>query len=101
VDDEQPGDPAGPLPAVDAPLVVDLGATRPCWLAVTVDGSRKIYRLVRPGEREREEGREFVIRAGDAGALQVSFDGGAARPLGAAGAVVTVRITRANYRTVF
>jgi hypothetical protein len=96
----QPAD--NPLTAVrgDTPLAMELVVARPCWLTVTVDGSRRIYRLVRPGERVRQEGSEFVIRAGDAGALQLSFDGKIARPLGASGAVVTVRITRDNYRSL-
>lgn len=98
--DPGPGDIPLPLPGVETPLAVDLAVTRPCWLAVTVDGSRQIYRLVHPGERERQQGREFVIRAGDAGALQLSFDGEAAKPLGASGEVITVRVTRDNYRAL-
>jgi cytoskeleton protein RodZ len=99
VKDPASSDPPRTPPAVAGPLVMDVEVTRLCWLAVTVDGSRRIYRLVRPGERERQEGREFAIRAGDAGAVRVSFDGDVARPLGASGRVVTLRLTRANYRS--
>jgi hypothetical protein len=98
--DAGPGDIPLPLPGVEVPLAVDLAVTRPCWLTVTVDGSRQIYRLVQPGERERQQGREFVIRAGDAGALRLSVDGQAAKPVGASGEVITFRVTRENYRSL-
>jgi len=87
-----------PLPGTESPLAMEFSVTRPCWVTMTVDGSRQIYRLVQPGERERQQGREFVIRAGDAGALQLALDGAPARPLGASGEVLTLRITRENYR---
>jgi hypothetical protein len=38
-----------------------------------------------------------VLTAGDAGALRVMLNGAAARPLGAAGEVVTRRLTPANF----
>jgi len=41
-----------------------------------------------------------AIRAGDAGAVRLTLNGEAARPLGASGQVVTVRITRDNFRSL-
>ena len=89
-----------PPPGADVPLAVHLTATRPCWVTVTVDGARTIYRILQPGEGQQAQGREFVIRVGDAGALQLSLDGEPARPLGDPGEVRTVRITRDNYRSL-
>lgn len=97
---EPMADIALPLPGPEIPIALDLAVTRPCWVAVTVDGVRRTYRLVQPGERERQEGREFLVRVGDAGALQISLDGEPARPIGAPGEVVTLRITRDNYRSL-
>jgi hypothetical protein len=42
---------------------------------------------------------EAVLRVGDAAALSVLINNQVARPIGAAGQVVTARITRANYLT--
>jgi hypothetical protein len=90
--------PAPPPP--DAPLIVDVVVVRPCWVTVSADGARAIYRLLQPGERVQARGRVLTFRVGDAGALQLSLDGEPARPLGASGEVVTVRITRENYRAL-
>jgi hypothetical protein len=55
---------------------------------------------VQPGERIQTRGRVLTFRVGDAAALQLSLDGEPARPLGASGEVVSVRITRGNYRSL-
>jgi cytoskeletal protein RodZ len=90
-----------PSPSLpDAPLVVDVAVVRPCWVTVSADGTRTIYRLLQPGERVQARGRVLTFRVGDAGALQLSLDGEPARPLGASGEVVNVRITRENYRAL-
>jgi hypothetical protein len=92
------GDPRAP--GADAPLVLDVAVTRPCWVTASADGERTIYRLLQPGDRVQTRGRVVTLRVGDAGALQVSVDGGPARPLGGNGEVVTLRLTRENYRSV-
>lgn len=94
-------DPTAQAPSAgDRPFAVEIAVTRPCWITLTVDGVRKTFRLVQPGEREREQGRVFVVRAGDAGAVRLSLDGQPARPVGLSGQVVTVRVTRENYKSL-
>ena len=90
-----------PVPNPDAPLVVDVTVTRACWVTASADGERTIYRILHPGERIQARGRVLRFRVGDAGALQLSLDGQPARPLGSSGEVVSVRITRDNYRSLW
>jgi hypothetical protein len=72
----------------EAPLRVE--ARREVWVQVTVDGRQGAGRTLRAGEAQSIAAtREVVIRAGDAGALWVSFRGGAAEPLGPDGRVLT------------
>jgi hypothetical protein len=80
----------------DAPLVVEIAVTRPCWVTASADGVRTVYRVVRPGERVQARGRTVTFRVGDAGAVQLSLDGLRARPLGSNGEVLSLRITRQN-----
>jgi cytoskeletal protein RodZ len=80
-------------------LLVGLAAIGPCWVSVTVDGRAVFAREMRAGERELVEARqEVTVTAGDASALRLTLNGQDARPLGAAGRVVTVRLTFADYK---
>jgi cytoskeletal protein RodZ len=75
-------------------VTVVLDVNRTCWVTATTDGQRAIYALLQPGARQKlTAGREIVIRAGDAGALTWSINGGDAKPFGASGEVRTVRVT--------
>jgi len=86
-------------PAAQSPLVVKLAVRRPCYVSATVDGDKRIDRLLQPGEEQTiEVRREMVVTAGDAAALGLTLNGSEARPLGRSGEVVTVRINPANYR---
>ena len=40
----------------------------------------------------------LILRAGNAGALSLTIDGAAARPLGKLGQVVTARLDRENFK---
>ena len=94
--------PVPAVPATAAPadlLTVAFAARRPCWISATVDGQKKIERLVQPGEQQTiEVHREMVLTAGDATAITVTLNGADAKPLGRSGEVVTVRFTLANFR---
>jgi cytoskeleton protein RodZ len=86
-------------PAAEDPLVVRLVVRRPCYVSATVDGERRIDRLLQPGEAQTiEVRREMVVTAGDASAITFTLNGAEARPLGRSGEVVTVRFNPANYR---
>ena len=88
--------PPGTVPA----LTIVLSATRPCWLSATVDGQKKIERLLTVGEQETlEVGRELALTAGDASAIRMTINGADARPLGKVDQVVTARVNLSNYRS--
>jgi hypothetical protein len=77
---------------IDAPddLVLAIEVRGPVWLRATIDGRTENGRLYAAGDVRRIEGaRSVSIRAGDAGAVFVSVNGGQPRALGAAGAAVT------------
>ena len=81
-------------------LSVAVTAKRPCWVSATVDGQKKIERLLQPGDQETVDvRREMVITAGDATAIALTFNGADARPLGKAGEVVTARINLNNFKS--
>jgi cytoskeletal protein RodZ len=80
-------------------VTVSLSVKRPCWVAASVDGAKRIERLMQPGEQQiLEVKRELVLTAGDASAIALTFNGAAARPLGKAGEVVTARFNVSNYK---
>jgi cytoskeletal protein RodZ len=80
-----------------AGVALALEATRVCWLALTVDGQRVAYRMLQPGDVVTAHmRRSATLRTGDAGALRISVDGRAARPLGPAGAVRSIDLTPEN-----
>ena len=63
-----------------------------------IDGGQRLERLLKPDETVILHAHdEVVLRVGDAGALSVLVNNQPMRPLGAAGQVVTRRISRENY----
>jgi cytoskeletal protein RodZ len=95
-----PPPPAAAAPAADeAALKVGLAVTRPCWVTATVDGQRTLNRLLQAGERITVDVRkEMVLTPGDASAVTLTLNGAAAKALGNAGEVVTVRLSPANFK---
>ncbi len=80
-------------------LTIALSVTRPCWVSATVDGEKKIERLLQPGEAQTlEVTQELVLTAGDASALSMTVNGEEAKPLGGSGEVVTRRVNMTNYK---
>lgn len=101
--------PETPAPAAASGPIPDLGPgetmrlvlepAAECWVSLTVDGSVRVSRLMNAGERETHEIREgAVLQLGDAAAMKFTINGRASKPLGAAGAVETLRITRTNFK---
>jgi len=75
-----------------------LTLTEPCWLSVSVDGTRSPSRTAGAGERlEFAVRRSITIRAGNAGALSVTLNGKACTRIGTPGQVVTATITASDY----
>lgn len=81
------------------PLRFELHPQGPCWLSANVDGTQVVAKLLQAGDRQTLEASEsLVLRVGDPGALSLSINGLAARPLGRPGQPVNVRITKENFR---
>lgn len=80
-------------------LSLELTTTADTWLSASADGRRVVYRLLRPGEQLSLEADEALsLRLGNAGAVEYSLNGQPGVPLGPAGGVRSVHITRENYR---
>ncbi len=74
----------------DLSLVIDV--RRPSWIRTTVDGNADRGRVFSTGHTSKLVAkRDIVIRAGDAGAVFVSVNGGPASPLGPDRQAVTRR----------
>jgi cytoskeletal protein RodZ len=86
--------------AVPGSLTMDIQAAAPLWVTGAADGRRVLYRLLAPGERVTVKAAEsLAFRVGDASAFTYSINGVPGKPLGGAGEVREVEITRANYRS--
>ena len=103
------GSTAEPVAAVDthpsepkpAPLVVQVHATRECWIDARADGEQKAYRLLIPGEELRLEGaKEIRILVGDAAAVTYSINGKPGRALGASGIVREIVVPATGYQSL-
>jgi cytoskeleton protein RodZ len=91
------GDPS-PAKAVDV-LRLNLQPQAECWVSATADHQRVVYRQMNPNEHEQVEAREEVrLRVGDAANCRFTINGASARPLGAVGQPVTIRLTKQNYQ---
>ena len=85
--------------AVPDVLQFELQPQGPCWISANADGEPVVSRLLQAGERQTIQVREeLVMRVGDPGAVTMSINGQAGRPLGRAGEPVNVRITKENFR---
>jgi cytoskeletal protein RodZ len=90
-----------PTATAAADVALTLRADRACWVSLTVDGERVVYRTLAPGEAVTARMRQQAsLRVGDAGALRVSADGSVASPLGRDGEVRTLVLTPATYRSL-
>jgi hypothetical protein len=93
--------PAGPPVRSQRPnggLTILVNTHDPCWIGATLDGQRKLGRLMQRGETTILHALDdVVLKAGNAGAVSLTINGLAAAPLGRQGQTVTTRITLANY----
>lgn len=86
---EEPVAPA----AAAARASLELQFVAPCWVSASVDGKRTIHRLVASGERLKLEAVEKIaVELGDAGAVQLSINGGTPHVPGAPGEVVRLSV---------
>jgi cytoskeletal protein RodZ len=83
----------------NASFVVAVSASGKSFVSATVDGQHTIERDMQAGEREElTVRREVVLTAGDAGAVALTLDGAAAKPIGKAGESATVRLNTLNFK---
>jgi hypothetical protein len=87
-----PASPVAHTPRDPSLLALTIDVRRPAWIRTTIDGRADVGRLFSAGEKRTVTARDAVVmRSGDAGAVFVSVNGGAARALGLDGHVVTRR----------
>lgn len=90
---------AAPASAPAGRLTIELVATEACWVSATADGNKVVEQLLQAGDTRRfDVQHEAVVTAGNAGALSITLNGAAAKPLGKAGQVVTARLNPSNYK---
>ncbi|WP_008313988.1 helix-turn-helix domain-containing protein [Leptolyngbya sp. PCC 6406] len=83
---EKEADPA-PLPLTE-PITVKITLTGDSWLRVTADGEEVYEGILTAGSEETWTAKtELVIMSGNAGAVQLSFNGSESAPLGSPGTV--------------
>jgi hypothetical protein len=81
-------------------LTIELRPQARCWVELRVDGTTALSREMQAGERQVAQARDQLnLRVGDAAALTFVINDRPGRPLGEAGEVVNVTITKANFRT--
>jgi len=91
---------AASAPAPSAPFRVELSAIERTWLSIVADGQETFTGVLETAETKVLEGHETArIRMGNAGGLNVVFNGRAIGSLGPRGQVRTVVFTRTGYET--
>ena len=98
---EQTPPATGPIPDLEPgqPMRIVLTPNSSCWVELTVDGTVRVSREMQAGEREMHEIRDgALLRVGNAAAMSFTINGRASKPIGAAGAVETLRISRSNFK---
>ncbi|MBP8820096.1 MAG: helix-turn-helix domain-containing protein [Syntrophomonadaceae bacterium] len=79
--------PSPPVPEVKKALVL-IEARQDCWLNVVVDGETVFTKIIKAGDKQEFEGKESVyIKAGNAGGINITFNGEKVEPIGKFGEV--------------
>jgi cytoskeleton protein RodZ len=79
--------PEAPLVKVEKAVVL-IEANQNCWLNIMVDGKTVYTQILKAGEKLEFEGREAVhIKAGNAGGIDITYNGKKVEPLGKYGEV--------------
>lgn len=83
--------------AAPAGLAVELRTEADCWIFVAADGVKAVSRMLRTGETERVEARrEMLLDIGNAGAVQWTINGKAAKSMGKSGVHVRLTVSLPN-----
>ncbi len=90
-------------PAVEATggVVLKLSATERTWLSVSSDGKEIFAGILQPSESKTLTGLDrATMRVGNAGGIEVRWNGKVLAPLGTRGQVLTIRITPQDFEIV-
>jgi cytoskeleton protein RodZ len=90
-------------PAVEAPggVVLKLSATERTWLSISSDGKEIFSGVLQPSESKTLTGLDrATMKVGNAGGIEVRWNGKVLAPLGTRGQVLTIRITPEDYEIV-
>jgi hypothetical protein len=86
----QPPSQPAPAPVATPPPRAEIVTSRQVWIRVIVDGQKVIERELPPNTRiPLNPAAQFVVRAGDAGAVKVTIDGKDQGPFGVDGRAAT------------
>lgn len=84
----------GPGGVPQRQVVVAIRASQETWVSMVVDGKPYMDQVLMPGNESTVRGRESVVlKTGNAGGLQVSYNGEPLAPAGKAGQVRTLTFT--------
>lgn len=90
-------------PAVEATggVVLKLSATERTWLSVSSNGKEIFAGILQPSESKTLTGLDrATMRVGNAGGIEVRWNGKVVSPLGTRGQVLTIRITPEDFEIV-
>jgi cytoskeleton protein RodZ len=80
-------------------LVIQLRAVQRSWVSADVDGQPALRRAFQPGDEQTlDVRRDVVLTVGDGGAITVTLNGAAAKPIGPSGQTATARLNLTNFR---
>jgi cytoskeleton protein RodZ len=90
-----------PTPATESPIHLELSATEPTWLSLTSDGKSAYNGMLEAATTKVLDSHDKArIRMGNAGGVNVLFNGKALGALGKRGQVRTIEFTAAGYREI-
>ena len=90
---------ATPPPAPASPVAVEIRAAEPAWIRVTSDGTVVFSDTLQPGQSRIFQAAETLhMRTGNAGGLDVVFNGKPVGPLGPRGHIRELEFTPAAHR---
>jgi cytoskeletal protein RodZ len=88
-----------PDPPATGRLVIQLRAVQRSWVSADVDGQPALRRALQPGDEQTlDVKRDVVLTVGDGGAITVTLNGAAAKPIGPSGQTATARLNLTNFR---
>lgn len=83
------------------PILVEVVAHEPTWLSLASDGKTSFSGTLQPDQTKSINGKESAkMRVGNAGGIEIRFNGKPLGVLGARGQVLTVQFTADNFQIV-